>query len=215
MIRSLCLILARRVDEAEEDFGKLDLPVEEAAVGTLSPGLDLGNRLLAPLVLQARRRSLPDRSGPGDCPLPPVALASGRPKWSARKVEDDLVSGEHWRAWSYRLTESATSAAVASAILLTNRTMLDGPQERLVVEAEEPSAGGRLQILERRPDQRVAAAQVMVEEVERRAQREGVEPQADLGQLDGHRVEIDAVDAALEDVPLEQVDVGQLVADRR
>ena len=52
---------------------------------------------------------------------------------------------------------------------------------------------------------------MVVEEVERRAEREGVEPQADLGQFDGHRVEIDAVDAALEDVPLEQVDVGQLV----
>ena len=69
---------------------------------------------------------------------------------------------------------------------------------------------GFFQVLERRPDQRVAAAQVVIEEVERRTQREGVEPQADLRQFHGHRVEIDAVDAALEDVPLEQVDVGQL-----
>ena len=61
------------------------------------------------------------------------------------------------------------------------------------------------------PIERVAAAQVVVEEVERRTEREGVEPQADLRQFHGHRVEIDAVDAALQDVPLEQVDVGQLV----
>ncbi len=37
-----------------------------------------------------------------------------------------------------------------------------------------------------------------------------VEPEADLGQLHRHRVEVDAVDAALEDVALEQLDVGQL-----
>ena len=59
-------------------------------------------------------------------------------------------------------------------------------------------------------DQRVAAAQMVVEERQRRAQREAVEPEADLGQLHGHGVEIDAVDAALEHVALEQVDVGQL-----
>src|SRR4029077_5405854 len=59
-------------------------------------------------------------------------------------------------------------------------------------------------------NQRVDAAQVMVEEVERSPQREGDQPQAHLRQFHGHWVEIDAIDAALEDVPLEQVDVGQL-----
>src|SRR5262249_12934569 len=51
----------------------------------------------------------------------------------------------------------------------------------------------------------------LVERVKRRAEREGIEPQADLGQLHGHRVEIDAINAALEDVALEQIDVSQLL----
>ncbi len=87
--------------------------------------------------------------------------------------------------------------------------MLNRAQERLVLYDKERPGSGVLQALKRRPDQRVAAAQVVIEEVERRTQREGVEPQTDLRQRHGHRVEIDAVDAALEDVPLEQVDVGQ------
>ena len=61
------------------------------------------------------------------------------------------------------------------------------------------------------PTSELPQSQVVVEEAQRRPQREGVEPEADLGQFHGHRVEIDAVDAALQDVPLEQVDVGQLV----
>ncbi|HLW66905.1 MAG TPA: hypothetical protein VKS79_16440, partial [Gemmataceae bacterium] len=68
-----------------------------------------------------------------------------------------------------------------------------------------------LQILERGRDERVTATQVVVEEIQRRAQGKGVEPQADLGQLDGHWIEIDAVDAALEDVAFQQVDVGKFV----
>ena len=45
------------VDEAEEHFGELDLPVEEAAVGTLGQRLDLGDQLPLLVVLRARRRS--------------------------------------------------------------------------------------------------------------------------------------------------------------
>ena len=82
--------------------------------------------------------------------------------------------------------------------------------QRFVVEFEQLAFRGLFQVLERRPDERIAAAQVMVEEVERSAQREGIEPQANLRQFDGHRVQIDSVDAALENVPFEQVDVGQL-----
>ena len=39
----------------------------------------------------------------------------------------------------------------------------------------------------------------MIQEAERRADREGVQPERDLGQLDRHGVLVDAVDAALED----------------
>ena len=55
---------------------------------------------------------------------------------------------------------------------------------------------------------------MVVEETERRTQRESVKPEAHLGQFDGHRVQVDAVDATLQDVPLQQVDIGELVADR-
>ena len=49
---------------------------------------------------------------------------------------------------------------------------------------------------------------MVVEEAERGPEREGVEPQGDLGQLGSQGVEVDAVDAPFKDVPLEQVDVG-------
>ena len=47
-------------------------------------------------------------------------------------------------------------------------------------------------------EQAVAAAQMVVEEGERRADREGVQPERDLGELHRHRVLVHAVDAALE-----------------
>ena len=40
---------------------------------------------------------------------------------------------------------------------------------------------------------------MVIQEAERRADREGVQPERDLGQLDRHGVLVDAVDAALED----------------
>ena len=45
--------------------------------------------------------------------------------------------------------------------------MLNGPQERLVVDTEELAFRGIRQILKCRPDQRIAAAKVMIEERER------------------------------------------------
>ena len=47
-------------------------------------------------------------------------------------------------------------------------------------------------------DQRIAAAQVVVEERERRADGEAVQPQRHLGELDGERVLVYAVDAPLQ-----------------
>ena len=48
------------------------------------------------------------------------------------------------------------------------------------------------------PKQRVAAAQVMVQEGQRRADGEAVQPQRHFCQLDSHRVLVDAVDATLQ-----------------
>ena len=84
-------------------------------------------------------------------------------------------------------------------------------KQRFVVDAEKLTFGCRLQVLERRPDERIATAKMMVQKRSAGADRERVEPQAYLRQLDGHRVEIDAVDAVLEYVPLEQIHFRELV----
>ena len=57
----------------------------------------------------------------------------------------------------------------------------------------------------------VAAAEVVVEEGEGGADGEAVEPEGDLGEFDGERVLVDAVDAALEDEAADDGLVGQLV----
>ena len=70
---------------------------------------------------------------------------------------------------------------------------LDG-LERLVGDALVDQRGGGA-------DQRVAALDVGVEEAERLAWLQRLQPQRDLGQLDRHRVHVDAVDAVLHHVP--------------
>jgi len=59
-------------------------------------------------------------------------------------------------------------------------------------------------------DQRVAALHVVIQEGERRAQREAVQPETDLRQFHRHLIEVYTVDAAFQHAPLEQVQVGQL-----
>ena len=54
--------------------------------------------------------------------------------------------------------------------------------------------------LRRRAEQGVAALDVGVEEGERLAGLEGLHPEADLAELDRHRVDVDAVEAAGDDV---------------
>ena len=111
------------VDEVEEHFGEFDLPVEEAAIRSLGQGLDLGDQASLLVVLQRGVEALRDRSGPGGCRTATRSAAWGRPKcWATRKSRTIWYPARNWRAWSYRLTDVATSAAVASAILLTNRT---------------------------------------------------------------------------------------------
>ncbi len=48
----------------------------------------------------------------------------------------------------------------------------------------------------------------MVEVGERKAGHERLEPESELGELDGHAVAVDAVDAALEHDALQQVDIA-------
>src|SRR5207249_11243182 len=68
---------------------------------------------------------------------------------------------------------------------------------------------GVLYLLDVATNERVARFHVVVEEGERGAEGEAVEPEADFGEFDGHGVEVYAVDAAFEDLALEQVDVGE------
>ena len=63
---------------------------------------------------------------------------------------------------------------------------------------------------ETQPEQAVAATQVMIEERERRAGGEGVQPERDLGQLDRHRVLVHAVHDALQDHAADKMLVVQL-----
>ena len=83
-----------------------------------------------------------------------------------------------------------------------------GPVQRLVQEERTSQPVGGIEgVACPAAEQAVAAAQMMIEEAERRAGGEGVQPERHLGQLDGHRVPIHAVDASLEhdasdDVPV-------------
>ena len=61
----------------------------------------------------------------------------------------------------------------------------------------------------RRPEQAVAHLDVVVEERERLARLQGLHPEADLAQLDRHRVEVHAVDATADDVALGVLDRAQ------
>ena len=74
--------------------------------------------------------------------------------------------------------------------------------------AQPLQIGGRVRHPE--ADQRVAAAQMVVEEGQGRADGEAVEPEGDLRQLDGQGILVDAVDTALEDHPPDDGLVGQL-----
>ena len=65
-------------------------------------------------------------------------------------------------------------------------------------------------IVDAQADERVAAAQMVVEEGEGRADGEAVQPERDLGQFDGQRVLVDAVDAAFEDHAADDGLVGEL-----
>src|SRR5205807_2342511 len=58
---------------------------------------------------------------------------------------------------------------------------------------------GMLEVAARHADEGVAAAQRVTEIRQRQARDEGVQPEAELCKLDGHGVEVHAVDAALED----------------
>ena len=83
-------------------------------------------------------------------------------------------------------------------------TALSSPVSGLVSGVGDP---GRDE-LGRRAEEAVAALDVGVEERERLAGLEGLEPEADLAQLDGHRVEVDGVDAVGDDVAQGMADGG-------
>ena len=60
-----------------------------------------------------------------------------------------------------------------------------------------------LEGVEPRADEAVAALDLVIEEREGQVPVHGLDPERQTAQLDGQRIEIDAVDAALDDVPAE------------
>ena len=83
---------------------------------------------------------------------------------------------------------------------------LDGAAGGEAAETGE-FAGG---VVDAQADERVAAAQVVIEEGEGRTNGEAVEPEGDFGELDCERVLVDTVDAALEDHAADDGLVGKL-----
>ena len=58
-----------------------------------------------------------------------------------------------------------------------------------------------LELSPRQPDQRIAVPQRVVDERQRVFLRQRGQPERDLGQVDRHRIAVDAVEAALGDEP--------------
>src|SRR5438270_3574578 len=84
-----------------------------------------------------------------------------------------------------------------------------GIEEASELMTEEFLAESILHLCHVANDEGVATLHVVVEEGERRTEGEAVEPETHFCQFDGHGVEVDAVDAAFEHAPFEQVEVGE------
>src|SRR6266511_1844104 len=67
--------------------------------------------------------------------------------------------------------------------------------------APDQDRGHAVEVFEERANQGVAAAELGVQKRERAVLGRGRKPQGNLGQLDGHRVLVDAVDAAFDNQP--------------
>ena len=126
------------------------------------------------------------------------------------QVEDDLIARQIAASLVVLVGRPLHLGRCGIRHLVDEQHMADRPQERLIIDAEELPSEGLPQVGKRCPDERIATAKMMVQETQRSAQREGVQPEAHLGKLDRHRIQVNAVDAPLENMPLEQVHIGQL-----
>ena len=68
--------------------------------------------------------------------------------------------------------------------------------------------GDAAELVETRADERVATAQVVVEEVQRLVAGDGGEPEGKFGQFHGERIQVHAVDAGFDDAPPPIGDLG-------
>ena len=87
--------------------------------------------------------------------------------------------------------------------------------EDLVEEADLPGLAPRLKRVERFVDradagEAVGVDEAMVEVAHRQAGDEGVNPERESREFDGHRVDVEAVDAAASDLPAQQADLVDL-----
>ena len=196
---------------ARPDAGEGDLPVQEALLGGQRPRL--AQQFDEAPALGAFRQRVRRSGGDGDG----VAEAAGeeglerRPVLGRARAEpvEGVDQGENpieRRGPRFDLGEGFGGAVRLGDLRVRQR--LDGRH----APRGAFGAGDRIVQQQRRPvlrrlvdagahpgaEQAVAAAQMVIQEGERRADGEGVQPERDLGELHRHRVLVHAEDAALE-----------------
>lgn len=85
-----------------------------------------------------------------------------------------------------------------AVVLLVAPLALPGEERVVAVPVERPAGEG------------VPGLQLVVEALERERAVERLDPEGELGRLDGERVEVDAVEAALDDVALQAREEARL-----
>ena len=131
--------------------------------------------------------------------MPAVSQRMPHRKSSRRRKSAVVSSTPRNNAADSRTSE--TSASDISSMRCIPWVAASAPAMALL--ANNPPIRCRSAVASRHPeaDERIAAAQMMVEEGQGRADGEAVEPEGYLRQLDGQRILVDAVDTALEDHP--------------
>ena len=212
-----------------EDFGEGEVPVEELVSvaqaldflahprgAVVRVALDFAQHVVGDGVRAASRGLFPDEGGaPGVGEEAAVEVAGGADEFGVallfamERGGGVVAHGARLRAWRRGGCRGAHGAVVGAVeegesgrrssllrFLASRQMSWSSPSRGLKASSGMPSArsarGGA--------EEAVADTDVVVEEGERLAGLEGLHPEADLAQLDGHRVDVDAVEAAADDV---------------
>ena len=138
-----------------------------------------------------------------------AAISSGLSSGMARSARASPAIGSCGR-------QSATAGSKVEAALafaLGFVALLEMFRRLFVVARERLVSGIRDALFERleieHAEQRIAAADIRIEEAERLAGLDGLDPQRDLGEFDRHRVAIDAMDAGARHIAQRVAVVGR------